>query len=786
MIPLPRFLSSLRIRLGVTFFLLLSLAVAFVITVMTLHTADTQLEAMKRLRQSLGDSVIPNVQRMASANDFKNLYGFAQKLTRDPGIAAIRIIDDENIILFEHSNPQLPLNWLTEFLATEILQERKISADLIFADEAHGVIEASLSLNPLNNAINDLLFLSSILVSGMLLITAVLLYRLRGKLSKPLKALTCLADEIARGRRAPNTQLIDSPYYEISALNQAFNNSAATMWHNISRLEETRELLDHSEGRLHKLINGMHEVLFELDVEGHITFLNPAWQRMTGLTIEECIGRSLSSYLIEDTPDSLFKPENLGRLQERNRHIRLRTLDNSRLWANLEADSQYDHSGNFTGIIGTLSDITKTLGLNKLLKRYQDDLYHMSVTDPLTGLYNRRHFDNQLEIILNEHLPSKQSICLMLIDVDGFKFINDTYGHPFGDEVLKTISNLLKKLVRRNDYIARLAGDEFAMVLKNTNLEHATNIAEKLHANINGTYIDLPVGRLQLLTSIGVAEAPTHGNNAQELVSAADVALYHSKQRGRNRIEVLSPDISKAVMSIFNQGFQLRHALEHGNINPAFQPICNMQSGKPMAYEVLARMRHQDSIIQAKDFIVLAEELGLTRDVDLHIIKQALALAPKNQGLFLNVDLSSFNDRKFVKELRKLLKPACEAGQKITLEITERETVPITETLQEDIKSLRALGCKLALDDFGSGYSTYNFLNLFRPDYIKIEGAFVRGMLDNEANHKIVVHIHELATSFGMETIAESVENIETLKALKKIGVRTAQGLHFGAPEMMN
>ena len=151
------------------------------------------------------------------------------------------------------------------------------------------------------------------------------------------------------------------------------------------------------------------------------------------------------------------------------------------------------------------------------------------------------------------------------------------------------------------------------------------------HANISGTYVNLPVGRLQLQTSIGVAEAPTHAGNAQELISAADVALYHSKQRGRNRIEVLSSDISKAVMSIFSQGFQLRHALERGNINPAFQPICNMQSGQPMAYEVLARMRHNDSIIHAKEFIVLAEELGLTREVDLHIIKQALAHAPDSR-----------------------------------------------------------------------------------------------------------------------------------------------------------
>ena len=479
-----------------------------------------------------------------------------------------------------------------------------------------------------------------------------------------------------------------------------------------------------------------------------------------------------------------FEPGALSRLHEKNREISLRSADGKRLWMSLDADAQNDSADNFTGIIGTLSDITKSVELNHLLSRYQDELYHLSVTDPLTGLYNRRHFDSQLEVILTDHLPKNMPVCLLLIDLDGFKFINDTYGHPFGDEVLRTTAQLLKQQVRRNDYIARLAGDEFAMVLKNTDIENAKRIAQKLHDCINETRIPLPVGHMQLQSSMGVAEAPTHGGNAQDLVSAADVALYHSKRGGRNRIEVLSPDISRAVMSIFSQGFQLRNALEQGHIHPAYQPICNLISGKPMAYEVLARMRINGLVIQAKDFITVAEELGLTREVDLHVIGQALLQTPQEYALFVNVDISSFNDRNFVQELSRLLKPACDNGRSLTIEITERETIPISDTLHQDIQTLRAFGCKLALDDFGSGYSTYNFLNQFRPDYLKIEGSFVRGMLRNESDRKIVTHIHELATSFGMKTIAESVEDAATEHALQEIGICNAQGLFYGAPRL--
>ena len=239
-------------------------------------------------------------------------------------------------------------------------------------------------------------------------------------------------------------------------------------------------------------------------------------------------------------------------------------------------------------------------------------------------------------------------------------------------------------------------------------------------------------------------------------------------------------------MTIFNKGFQLRDALENGDINPVFQPICDIETGQPVAYEVLARMLHNDTIIPAKDFITIAEELGLTREVDLHIIEKALQLAPRNQSLFLNVGLSSFNDRPFVLRLHRLLQRAREEGQDVTIEITERDLVPLSNELLEDINSLREIGCKLALDDFGSGYSTYHFLNFFKPDFIKIEGTFVQGMLHSESDRRIVEHIHELASSFGMKTIAENIENEETLIALKSIGINSGQGMYFGSPQFLN
>lgn len=777
--------GTLRTRMSITVLALMVVAACVALMYFTTRSARIQLQTQQQLGYELAMLEVPELERLLSENDPAGVDTVLYGMASDPAIAGVRITDNRADVLFQQSRSAPRASLLTRLL-TGSQEKRTIRIALILPHKIHGIMELALSYGPLNESINGLIRHGLLFLGALLLVTMAITYSLLRRFTAPLKPLTEMARQVSRGNWMPNVTLLQSGTREIQELNQAFADGSASMRHYIRNLEETRELLEHSENRLRTLVNGMREILFELDSEGRVSFLNPAWEALTGFRIEDALDRPFADFLMEKQVAADFAPLSLPAMHDKNREICLRSAAGKRLWVHLDADAQFDSAGRFSGVIGTLGDITQSVELNKLLTKYQDDLYYLSVTDPLTGLYNRRHFDTQLEVILTDHLPKNQSVCLLIVDLDGFKFINDTYGHPAGDDALRAISGLLKKTIRRNDYVARLAGDEFAMVLKNTALTDATNIAEKLHTAINETYINLPVGHIQLQCSIGVAEAPTHGQKAQDLVSAADVALYHGKRRGRNRVEVLSPDISRALMSIFSQGFQLRNALEQGNLMPAFQPICDIRSGQPIAYEALARMQHAGATIKAGDFITVAEELGLTREIDLHIIEQALRLAPDGYGLFLNLDPSSFNDRGFVTQLEQLIGPSCRSGKSVVIEITERENVTITDTLLADIQTLRRLGCKLALDDFGSGYSTYHFLNLFRPEYLKIEGAFVRGMLDHESDRKIVEHIHELATSFGIETIAESVENEETRNALLRMGIRNAQGWHLGSPQILH
>jgi diguanylate cyclase (GGDEF)-like protein/PAS domain S-box-containing protein len=790
MTQLRFFPDTLRSRMALALSTLLVCATIVALQHSATRVAQNQLNAQRELAHSLIELLQPAVQQLMTqpADTLARSNPMLAKILRDiahnPAISSLRIADRAGKTLYQYAQNLEPPSRLTRLLTPDSYSQRLLAVEFGYPGGRSGRVELVLSYGPLNASIQDLVVQSTLFLGTLLILIIALTYSLLARFTAPLKPLTEMAREVSRGNWSPKVALIDSGSREIRELNQAFAAGSASMRHHIQSLKETRELLAHSEHRLRKFIDGIREILFELDQDGDVSFLSPAWGRLTGFSVEETLGRPFSEFLVEKEAAQLFAPDQLATLQARQCEIGLRTAAGTPLWMHLDASAEHDRAGRFTGVIGTLGDITQSIELNRLLTRSQEDLYHLSVTDPLTGLYNRHHFDTQLEVILADQLPHGQSVCLLMIDVDGFKFINDTYGHPAGDEALRTIASLLRARARGHDYIARLAGDEFALVLKNAGLYDATEIANALHDTINATRINLPVGHVQLQCSIGVAAAPVHGGSAQELVSAADVALYHAKRRGRNRVEVLSPDISKALMSIFSQGFQLRNALTQGNLMPAFQPICDIRTGEPIAYEALARMQHNGALIQAADFISVAEELGLTREIDLHIIEQSLRLAPLGYGLFLNLDPSSFNDRDFARELGELVGPGCRSGRAITIEITERENVVMTDALIADIQYLRGLGCQLALDDFGSGYSTYHFLNLFRPDYLKIEGTFVRRMLEHESDYKIVQHIHDLAQSFGAQTIAESVEDEATRTALLRLGIHSAQGMHLGSPRL--
>ncbi|GMR07552.1 MAG: hypothetical protein BMS9Abin26_0555 [Gammaproteobacteria bacterium] len=745
------------------------------------HGTFAELDSQRNLARNLMQLARPAVIQMIQNQDTAGLKTYLTALSTSPSVASININDAEGLLTIRIDSRDEAPSFLTDLFLPSGQHNLHLESSLLQGNNKLGTLDIALSNEPVNRRLSSLFINNLILLIAILSLSLLITLRLIRALTQPLKSLNEAARHFANGNWEKPITLEKASFEEFSELNEAMEQGSKVISNHIIELEQTQKILQRNEDQLRTLVNNMREVLFELDTVGRICFLNPGWQHITGYNLGNCHSKLFSEFLVKKKDRVHFAEENLASLDLHNRQMELKSRNGS-IWVEMDAHATFSKDGSFNRIIGSFQDITQRIKYENAVEQHQHELYNMSITDSLTGRFNRRHFDTILAETLPEAMRKKQPLCLVLIDIDGFKFINDTYGHPIGDKVLVTLAGLLQQLKRPNDIVARLAGDEFALILTDTDIELATSICSSLSKIINTTKIALPIGHIQIQVSIGIAVAPIHGTTPQELIGAADVALYQGKRRGRGRVEVLSMDISQAIREVFSRGFELRNALADGEIQPTFQPIMNLETGKPIAYEVLANMRRGDILLPAIEFIKVAEDLGLVREIDLHIVGQALTITPPGTELFFNISLSSFNESNFGQSLRDILKPARDSGRPITIEITERETSVLDTPLMDEIQSLKDMGCKIALDDFGMGYSTYDYLRRFMPDYIKIDGSYVAAMLNSNTDNMIVEHIHELATSFNAISIAEGIETTEILNSVRKLDIHYGQGFYLGHP----
>lgn len=736
-------------------------------------------------RQVLGHKMIaitaPAVSHFIEF-DPRGINGYLGAMLGDRAIGAITVKDGKGNALFQQAKEVIPLHPVARWFKAAQLKPT-VTTELKSAHGSLGLITVQLSNEVLNEKIrtllNDVTYLFMLLL-GVDLIAIQLLVK---SVMAPLTPLAAMAKAVSQGNWDKTMLATEANASdEVKNLSDAFIESAKTMKRQIRELEQTRSQLAENELKLRNLVNNMQEVLLEVDQSGHVTFLNPAWETLTGYATETSLHRPFAEFLAQPRHQRYFEAGQLEHIPLTDLQLEVRARDGKAVWMQMRTSLQRDESGAVTGLIGTLEDVTETLHLQELQHQHEQDLYRLAITDPLTGVYNRRHFDDLLENLLHMNLRKNLPLALVIVDVDGFKFINDTYGHPVGDEVLRTVASTLRANEHQGGAVARIAGDEFAVLLQNVNAEEANRIGHMIHADLNRAVVHLPVGQLTIQTSIGIAVAPLHGKTSIDLMRAADVALYHAKQSGRNRVVTLSRERGEAIMDIFSQGFELRNAISAGMILPFMQPIVDLKTRKVFAYEVLTRMRRGDDFVPADDFIPIAEDLGLIRDMDLFVIGESLRLIPKNVHLFVNISLNSFFAPEFAQQLRDLLHSPLARERSITLEFTERQTTEMSAEFVQMFQEIRAGGCNVALDDFGIGYSTYSYLRLLRPEFVKIDGSFVLQLKENHEDMKIVEQIRELAHVIGAHTIAEHIEDEETIAMLIGMGVDYGQGYYFGRP----
>ncbi|MEW6764245.1 MAG: bifunctional diguanylate cyclase/phosphodiesterase [Pseudomonadota bacterium] len=435
-----------------------------------------------------------------------------------------------------------------------------------------------------------------------------------------------------------------------------------------------------------------------------------------------------------------------------------------------------------------LSTLLNVVGSVKAISKYTKDLEYYASRDPLTNLYNRRVFWELLDYEQGRAERHDHRFALLVIDMDNFKSVNDTYGHHIGDRFLQAFADTLKPGLRKGDVFARYGGDEFVIMLPEVEGDQAYQVAQRLLHMAGEMSIEAPDGsRIRATVSIGVAVYPDHASSSRDLFLFADNMMYRAKAEGKNRLAVPSDqDVIDNFRQVSETIALVTRALEERWVEPYFQPIVASADGTLHAHEVLSRITMPDGqLVQAGAFVETAEQLGLVHKLDFIVMEKALQKAAEAgyEGLlFLNISPRALVLNEFFATVKRLANEAGILPERLVFELTERETVKNPAMLEKFVTRLHLEGFKFAIDDFGSGFSSFHYIKRFPIDYIKLEGDFVVNMLDDERDAAFVRSISALARDLGIRTIAEYVESEAIMDAIRKAGIDHAQGYHVGRP----
>ncbi len=424
--------------------------------------------------------------------------------------------------------------------------------------------------------------------------------------------------------------------------------------------------------------------------------------------------------------------------------------------------------------------------LEKKVQERTKQLEYQAYYDSLTGLPNRYMLFEKLDELISH--TEQKPFAIILIDLNGFKEVNDSLGHHTGDYVLKEIGNRLRQAVRDNDIIGRLGGDEFSALLPGIgNKDTAMQVAERFLQKLDQFFI-LDGHQFHMDVSIGIALHPEHAQDVSELMRKADIAMYKCKREKRGATVYSVQDDDHNAFNVTIKG-DLKKALHEGHIFPLFQPRYSLTENRITGVEALARWtHHQYGKISPKEFIPLAEKSGLIKKLTQNLLELSVAQAISwwEQGIELKIGINlsalDVQDEKLPDRVSNIIQTYGLPCQQIELEITESNIMSNPEAAIANIRRLHELGLTISLDDFGTGYSSLSYLHMFPVDNIKIDLSFVKTMLDNSHNKKIVQSIIHLGKSLQKDTVAEGVETEEIALKLKDMGCNCLQGYYIGKP----
>lgn len=531
------------------------------------------------------------------------------------------------------------------------------------------------------------------------------------------------------------------------------------------------------------------------DAEGRVRYLNPVAEELTGWPCAEAAGEPLARVfrLLDETTASDAPVDVALALSgrwpaETERRMTLVRSDGQRFGVEHSIAPIRGSEGRAIGLVIVFQDVTD----QRLLAL---QLAHQATHDALTGLLNRQAFDEHLQAALREARDGDDTHCLLYMDLDQFKVVNDTCGHLAGDELLRRVAALVLEQVREGDLVSRLGGDELGVFLPSCSAEDGRRIADRIHGAVNRHRFSWQEKRFAVGLSIGLVVIDRDSENLAQVLSAADHACYVAKERGRNRVQLYQPDDAEVVRRTdeMNWVVRIQKTLEEGRFRLYAQRIRRLRGEGPelLFFEVLLRMIEEDgSVLTPTPFIRAAERYGLMRDIDRWVVSQVLeSLAGQRRNVLervgicaINLSAVSISDESFLERVARELQRSMVPPEKLCFEVTETAALASLSQAQRLIGVLSDLGCSFALDDFGSGMASYGKLKALRVSYLKIDGAFVRDLANNPLDRAMVQSINQLAHVLGIATVAEGVSSAPLLDRLRSLGVDYAQGFGVDQP----
>ncbi|MCT7465357.1 EAL domain-containing protein [Aliarcobacter cryaerophilus] len=422
------------------------------------------------------------------------------------------------------------------------------------------------------------------------------------------------------------------------------------------------------------------------------------------------------------------------------------------------------------------------------LENEKKEFFLMARTDSLSGLANRNSLQEFLDRLIPTAKRKQEEFAFLFLDLDHFKTINDSLGHNIGDELLKKISGILKKVLRPNDFIARVGGDEFVLIIQDykSNLE-LTNIIKRVHKQLSKPWV-IQTHPVETTCSIGIAIFPQDGKDQISLMKSADIAMYEAKKHGRNQYHFFTKELNDKLLKIINLNKQMRIALKNGDYHLFYQPKVCLKDSKIVGVEALIRwIDKEKGFIPPSDFIPLAEENDFIIELGDWIVEEALNqyLDWKNKGIdivmSINISAKQFLQNRFAENLIEKINSKKIESNRIILELTEYILIDQNNSVYSTLRKLNEFGVSISLDDFGTGYSSLSYLKKYPIDYLKIDKSFI----DDSCNSQGKVFIEtivKMGQTLNMKIVAEGVETQEQVEYLKSISCNLYQGYYFSKP----